>query len=82
MTTNNWVEYPFEVEGINFVSKLDTAGNIYNRVRLLPEGIFAQMNKACILDVIGNPAELTKEELESELARVNEGGTQAIIALA
>jgi hypothetical protein len=33
-------------------------------------------------ELIGNPAKLTRDELEAELARVNLGASQALVALA
>jgi hypothetical protein len=82
LDTTNWVSYPFEVNGINFVSKLDPQGNFYPRIEALPNGIFDAMNKSMILEHIGNPADLSHDELVSELDRVNAGASQALLCLA
>jgi hypothetical protein len=80
--TTNWVSYPFEVNGVNFVSMLDPQGYFYPKIEKLPAGMFDSMNKSMVLEFLGNPADLSHEELLAELDRVNEGGTQAIVALA
>lgn len=82
LDTTNWVSYPFTLNGINFVSKLDPQGNFYAMVERLPAGIFAKENARMMTELIGNPSLLTHEELEDELNRVNDGATQAILALA
>ena len=82
LNTDNWISYPFSVEGVNFVSKLDPKGSFYSMVARLPAGIFASENARAIAELIGNPNLLTPEELEDELDRVNEGATQALLCLA
>ena len=82
LNTDNWISYPFSVEGVNFVSKLDPKGSFYSMVERLPAGIFASENARAIAELIGNPNLLTPEELEDELDRVNEGATQALLCLA
>jgi hypothetical protein len=82
LNTDNWVSYPFSVEGVNFVSKLDPQGSFYPQVERLPADLFADFNRQTFVETIGNPNLLTPEELEDELNRVNEGATQALICLA
>jgi hypothetical protein len=48
----------------------------------MPIGMFTAMNKQMILELIGNPADFSTEDLESELATVNIGASQAVICLA
>jgi len=82
LNTDNWVSYPFSVEGVNFVSKLDPQGSFYPMVERLLPGIFASENARAVTEIIGNPNLMTREELENELNRVNEGATQALVCLA
>jgi len=82
LDTTNWVSYPFTVSDINFVSLLDPQGSFYPRVETWPAGFFATENARMINELIGDPAELTIEELQAELDKANEYATQAIIALA
>ena len=82
LDTTNWAEYPFYVDGVKFVSKLDTNGNIYSQVQRLPMGVFEAMNRSAIVELIGEPSNFSREELENELATVNLGAHQALICLA
>ena len=82
LDTTNWAEYPFYVDGVKFVSKLDTNGNIYSMVKQLPVGVFENMNRQAVTDLIGEPANFSREELENELATVNLGAHEALICLA
>jgi hypothetical protein len=82
LNTTSWVSYPFTVNGINFVSKVDPKSSIGFQVNLIPVEMFSSMNSETILDIIGNPATLTLSELVSELVRVNAGVSEALIELA
>lgn len=82
LDTTNWASYPFTVNGINFVSKLDPQGSFYSKVERLPAGIFTNENTRMVLELIGDPAIMTVSELQDELDRVNAGATQALVALA
>jgi hypothetical protein len=82
LDTTNWAKYPFSVEGVDFVSMLDPKGSFYPQVERIPAEIFSSMNAQTILELIGNPSSFTREELEDEIARVNDGSTQAYLALA
>lgn len=80
--TTNWVSYPFSVNGINFVSLLDPQGSFYPRVKNWPADVFATENARMINELIGDPSELSIDELKSELDGINLGASQAIVALA
>jgi hypothetical protein len=82
LNTTSWVSYPFTVNGINFVSKVNPESSIGFQVNLIPVEMFNSMNSEAVLDIIGNPATLTLSELVSELVRVNAGASEAIIELA
>jgi len=80
--TTNWVSYPFSVNGINFVSLLDPQGSFYPQIETWPAGVFATQNARMVNELIGDPSQLTIEELQDKLDRTNKYATQAIIALA
>ena len=82
LDTTNWAVYPFEVNGVQFLSLLDKEGKFYPQVERLPVWVFNSQNCEMVTELIGNPSLMTREELESELERVNLGATQAILALA
>jgi hypothetical protein len=82
LNTDNWATYPFTVEGVEFVSKLDPKGSFYPQVERLPAGVFTAENARMLSELIGNPALMTREEIESELQTINAGASQAIVALA
>lgn len=82
LDTTNWAQFPLTVNGVNFVSKVDTNGSMYNQIKVLPTGIFDTMNRGAIMDIIGDPSKLSHDELVSELVRINEGASQAVIELA
>ena len=79
---DNWVSYPFTVDGVNFLSLLNPEGSMYNRVKNLPAGIFVQMNEGAIREMIGKVSLMSKSEIQSELDKVNEGYHEAYLALA
>ena len=81
-TTSDWISYPFEVDGIQFVSKVNKLSKLGKRIFAVPAPIFIQMNQGAIRDCIGSVATMTRSEIISELERINEGGSEAILELA
>ena len=79
LNTNGWNSYPFEVEGINFISKVSPTSPFMPRIAMLPEGAFIAMNKSAVLDLIGKG--LSREEIAQELYRINADGSHAVIEL-
>jgi|DEB19_MinimDraft_3_1074340.scaffolds.fasta_scaffold00002_140 hypothetical protein len=77
-----WALFPFTVDGVEFVSKLDIEGSMYNQVKNLPAGLFTAMNEGAIREIIGSVSTMSKSEIQAELDRVNEGYSQAYLALA
>ena len=75
----NWKEYKFNVNGINFISKVDINHPSGQRINNLPEHVFVSMNEGAVKNLIH--AQDTLESIEKELVRVNEGGTYAFILL-
>jgi len=80
--TTNWAKYPVYYNGIKFVSLINPAGSFYPEIKELPEGVLQEFHNSMIADLIGDPAELSPSELEAKLLEINDGATQAILALA
>jgi hypothetical protein len=81
LDTTNWVKYPFSVDGVDFVSMLDPQGSFYPQIERMPTEMFSIMNTQAVHEIIGNPSLLTRDELLSELDRINDGASQALICL-
>ena len=82
LNTDNWASFPFSVNGVNFVSKLDTNGSFYPQISRMPAEMVEMINRDAISELVGDPTKMTTEELQAELDAVNLGATQAILALA
>ena len=82
LNTDNWASFPFSVNGVNFVSKLDTNGSFYPQISRMPIEMVEMINRDAITELVGDPTKMTTEELQAELDSVNLGATQAILALA
>jgi len=82
INTDNWASYPFEVNGVQFLSLLNKEGSFYPQIERMPAEIFTAQNCQMVMELIGNPSLMTREELTNEIDRVNDGATQAILALA
>ena len=82
LNTDNWAQFPFSVNGVNFVSKLDTNGSFYPQISRMPTEMVEMINRDAISELVGDPTKMTTEELQAELDAVNLGATQAILALA
>ena len=80
LNTTNWNTFPFEVNGINFVSKVSNDSPFMARIKMLPAGAFEQMNKGAIIELVGLTS--TLDELQNKLDEVNAGATHAVIELA
>ena len=80
LDTNGWNAFPFEVEGVNFVSKVSPTSPFISRIKALPEGVFENMNREAVRDLIGT--NLSREYLASKLYHVNKDASHAVIELA
>jgi hypothetical protein len=78
MTT--YTDYPFNAQGINFISRVHTDSPFARQIADLPAGVFETMNIQAVSDLM-NLSTFTLDEIKSELDRVNEGGTHAFILL-
>jgi hypothetical protein len=81
MTTNTYTDFPFSVNGINFISRVYSHSDLLSTIKSLPAGVFAQLNSEAVTEIIGDPSLLSTAELLTELERVNEGGSHAFILL-
>ena len=81
MTTLTYTDYPFAVNGINFISRVYTHSELFAKIASLPEGVFAQLNQEAVRELIGDPALLSAPELLNELSHLNNGGSHAFIML-
>ena len=82
LKTDNWAQFPFTVDGVQFVSKIDTTGDIYSQVKNMPTEILDNWNVSAIRSLIGKVSLLTRDEIQAELDRVNDGASQALLCLA
>ena len=81
MTDSTYTDFPFTVNGVNFISRVYSHSDLLSTILSLPEGIFVQMNTEAVTEIIGDPSKLSTTELLDELERVNEGGSHAFILL-
>lgn len=82
LNTDNWAQFPFSVNGVNFVSKIDTNGSFYPALSQMPTVMVDMINRDAITELVGDPTLLTTAELQAELDAVNLGATQALLCLA
>jgi len=80
LDTTGWNAFPFEVDGVNFVSKVSPTSPFMKQIATLPAGMFESMNRAAVLDLIGK--NLSHEYMISKLYHVNADASHAVIELA
>ncbi|MBM3211830.1 hypothetical protein FJZ33_06415 [Candidatus Poribacteria bacterium] len=82
LDTTNWVSYPFSVKGMKFKTLLDPKGSFYERIEMMPKGQFMKENVRIFLKSIGDPNLLSAKQLQKQLDEINEGASQALLAIA
>jgi hypothetical protein len=82
LDTTNWAKFPVSVDGVDFVSVIDPNGSFYPQLVTMPNEVFTMFHEQMIHEIIGNPSLMTRDELQKELDVVNDGASQAILALA
>jgi hypothetical protein len=82
LNTDNWASFPFSVNGVNFVSKIDTTGSFYPTLSKMPTEMVDMINTQAITELVGDPTLMTTAELQAELDHVNAGASQALLCLA
>jgi hypothetical protein len=80
LNTTGWNAFPFEVDGVNFVSKISPTSPFMKSIEKLPAGMFESMNRDAVLDLIGK--NLSREYMISKLYHVNADASHAVIELA
>lgn len=78
-TLQEWKVYEFTMNGFTFHSRVKIGSNIWHQIATLPAFIFTDMNRALLKEEI--KGEWTRENLEREMIRINENGSQAFIEL-
>jgi ABC-type iron transport system FetAB ATPase subunit len=81
MTTQTYTDYPFSVDGVNFISRIHSHSQFLSSIENLPAGVFEQLNIQAVQELMGSPKLLTIEEIQDELDRINEGGSHSFILL-
>ena len=79
--TNNYTDYPFTADGINFVSRIADHSPFLGAIKNIPTDEFTKMNISAITELLGRPSLMTTAEILAELERVNEGATHSWILL-
>jgi hypothetical protein len=79
LNTTGWNSFPFEVDGINFVSKVSPESPFMAKIKMLPSGAFEAMNKSAVLDCVGKG--LSREQIAEKLYFINAGGSHAVLEL-
>jgi hypothetical protein len=80
LDTTGWNEFPFSVEGVNYVSKIAKDSPFMSRIATLPAGVLDKLNVSAVLDCVGTG--LTRDEIVEKLQFVNESASHAVIELA
>jgi hypothetical protein len=77
----NFREYHFQFNGLNFISSVDTESSFYQRIKAMPENLFIEMNLNLLSNLLRGDMLYSKEAIHSELDRINAGGSFAFIQL-
>jgi len=80
-TLTRFALFPFEYKGFNFVSEVEIESNVYPQIINLPEGMFINMNKGMIDELITITENTTRDEVLTQLENINEGGSYAFLRL-
>lgn len=81
MTNRTYTDFPFTVNGVNFVSRIYSDSPFLSRIANLPEGVFNSMNIQAVNDLITFGSTVTLKDIQESLDHINAGGTHAFILL-
>ena len=81
MTTTDYKDYPFVVNGVKFISRINANSPFAGSLAKLPTQVVTDLNIQAVTEMIGDASLFTHDELLQELERVNDGGTHAFILL-
>jgi hypothetical protein len=77
--TTGWNSYPFQYEGLEFVSLISPESPLLKQINQLPAGLFEVMNQSAIKDLVGT--NLTRDYVSEKLIELNENASHAILEL-
>lgn len=77
----NYKDFPFNIDGVKFVSRVYLDSPLLSRIEGLPAGVFVELNIQALTELVGNASLLTNDELLVALEKINDGGTHAFIML-
>jgi hypothetical protein len=80
-TITRFALFPFTHKGFDFVSKVEIESSTYPQIVNLPEGMFIDMNKGMIDDLLTITENTTRDEVLAQLENINEGGSYAFLEL-
>ena len=80
-TTTRFALFPFTHKGFNFVSHVEIESVVYPQVINLPEGMFVNINKGMIDDLLTITENTTRDEVLAQLEIINLGGSYAFLKL-
>ena len=81
MTTTNYTDYKFSVNGVKFISRINANSPFAGSLAKLPSQVVIDMNVQAVTELVGDASKFTRDEVLEELERVNDGGTHAFILL-
>ena len=81
MTNTDYKDYPFVVNGVKFISRINANSPFAGSLAKLPTQVVTDLNIQAVTELVGDASLLTHDELLAELERVNDGGTHAFILL-
>ena len=76
-----YTDYPFTSNGVNFISRVFTHSELSDTIAKLPMGVFENLNRQAVEELIGDASLLSISEIENELERINEGGSHSFLLL-
>jgi hypothetical protein len=79
--TTDYKDYPFTVNGVKFISRINANSPFAGRLAMLPPEVVIGMNIDAVTELIGDASQFTRDELLTELENINDGGTHAFILL-
>lgn len=79
--TVKFATFPFTYQGVNFVSRIAETNRFLPQIMLMGQD-FIDMNIAAINEIMPDLASLSINELNEQLAHINDGGTEMFLELA
>jgi hypothetical protein len=80
MTTNNYTDFLFSHNGINYISRISETSPFIGKLRAMPAEAVVKLNQMC-LDEYLTEKTYTLAQIQDVLDKLNDGGTHAFIML-